>query len=133
MKNLFVILLLSFTTLACKKDKDQCPKNIVCTSEYRMITVHVVDTLGNPVALDFYEVYVQGSLIPLNLIDNPSWQAGIYVIIADDKMNTLDRYEPTTLRFDGYLGAELVVREYYVVAHDCCHVVLHSGPTEVVI
>lgn len=101
--------------------------------EYRMITVDVKDTLGNPVELDYYEVYVQGSLIPMNLTGDPSWQAGTYVIIADDKMNTLDRYEPKTLRFDGYLDTELVVREYYVVTHDCCHVVLQSGPTEVVI
>lgn len=133
MKNLFIILFLAFSTLACKKDRDQCPTNMACTMEYRMITVDVKDSLGNPVALDYYEVYVQGSLIPLNLIDNPSWQAGTYVIIADDKMNILDRYEPTTLRFDGYLETELVVREHYVVTHDCCHVVLHSGPTEVVI
>jgi hypothetical protein len=133
MKNLFIILLFALSTIACDKDRDQCPTNISCTMEYRMITVDVKDTLGNPVELDYYEVYVQGSLIPMNLTGDPSWQAGTYVIIADDKMNTLDRYEPKTLRFDGYLDTELVVREYYVVTHDCCHVVLQSGTTEVVI
>lgn len=133
MKNLLIIWLLTFSALACKKDRDQCPTNITCTMEYRMITVDVKDSIGNPVELDYYEVFVQGSLIPMNLIDDQSWQVGTYVIIADDKMNTLDRYEPTTLRFDGYLNAELVVREYYQVTHDCCHVVLQSGSTEIVI
>jgi hypothetical protein len=132
MKYFAFLFFFAFAAFSCDKDDDSCPTNVICTEEYRMITVSVVDTSGNPVDLDMHEVYIQGSMIPFNIIDD-SWQAGTYIIIADDKMNVLDRYEPTTFRFDGYLSGELVVREYYQVRHDCCHVVLVSGNTNVTI
>jgi len=132
MKYFAILFFISAIAVGCNKDEDSCPTRVTCTEEYRMITISVVDTSGNPVELSSHEVYLQGSMIPFNIMDD-SWQVGTYIIIADDKMNILDRHDPTTFRFDGYLSGELVVREYYQVRHDCCHVVLISGKTNVTI
>lgn len=122
-----VLACLSMITLVlCDKSSTDDCNDIACTLQFAYLTVKVIDSQSQPVALESYKVILteDGSdITPENLYDDliANRDDGIYVVFSD---NYADEYQnkTVTIRFTGFIDAEQVVSEEFTVGADCCHV-----------
>jgi hypothetical protein len=130
-KNLIaiVMLLCSLSICSCKRDK-----GIICTMEYRTLTISIKDTASKPVLLSKYFVKKTstGEIIDYSKDDSIDRIHGIYIVCTDGKMGMTSR-NGTEFEFHGILGTTEIVNEKYLIGNDQCHVKMLSGKTEIVI
>ena len=114
---------------SCKPDKP-CPEDIICSMVFKSITVEILDSNGNAVQLDEAEVSSKHFNQKLDaVVESPS--GGPYIIVDDSYMKFLSADDAREVQFSGWLNDSLVVREVFLIRHDCCHVVLVEGPEEI--
>ncbi|MEP2238231.1 MAG: hypothetical protein ABJI22_07710 [Maribacter sp.] len=132
---------LSIFLVACN-DKDdsieqQDCSTAICTLNFVTITVSVKDALGEPIALNSYEIIdtETGKNLAADF-NGDEYQyyreQGLYPILSD--ANRVQYQNSTaTLTFKGSIDNEEVINEAYEVAADCCHVSLIKGETAIVL
>lgn len=108
-------------------------RTVMCTMEFRTITVGVVDGAGNPVQLDSYQTTLVGTgTVVGNTGAIQSNDKGEYAVVSDafvgDNKNTR-----TKMVFTGMKDGKTVVNETYEIGVDCCHVSKISGKEQVVV
>jgi hypothetical protein len=141
MKNTFFSLILIFTLSACKDKRKEvdpcgCAGSINCTLEYRNITIDITDKNGKPYLLDKYKVTraEDGREI---IIKTDEYTAilqslGKYLFVGDGHQSLTDKCGKL-FRFTGWKDGKEVISKDYLVAHDCCHILIKEGDTKVVI
>lgn len=135
MKFIFLGIVLFFF-VGCQQNPqctDPCPKDMMCTMDFRTLQLSIRDSVGRPVMLDKYrtlklynneEIDMQSGL---TLWEDSSYKAnGEYPILNDGHTNKTDRCGKE-FRFLGYRQNQLVVESQYKISHDCCHIRLDSG------
>ncbi len=133
MKHTLLFLVGLFFIISCDEENEskKCPEDILCTMEFRTLTITVKDTHDELVALDSYKV-IQVSdnkdITPSNELN--SLQNGYYTMVTD---GSLKKGETQEILFLGYVNNQEIIRSTYTVAHDCCHVSLVSGDTNIVV
>ncbi|MEP2278749.1 hypothetical protein [Maribacter sp.] len=132
----FSIFLVACNDKGNTTEQQDC-SNTICTLNFVTITVSVKDALGEPIALDSYEVIdtETGKNLAADF-NGDEYQylkeQGIYPIISD--ANRVQYQNSTaTLTFKGSIANEEVINEAYEVAADCCHVSLITGKTAIVL
>lgn len=126
MRKLTVILTAPLFLLSCNKkaDSNNCD-NAICTLEYRMISVTVVDAQGNKVVLQKASLAnVQTgdtTIVPLSELTDST-----YIIFSDSEVKNM-RNKTYNYRFVGTLNNVQVFNEPYTFSADCCHINLVSG------
>jgi hypothetical protein len=131
MKKLLGLLLILGTLLISCSEKPDC-EDIVCTMEFRMITVKFVDATGNPqIVKDFTVVNKRTGerMTPVNDMANQ----GIYVVASDSDILKLSEKGDNVLvsAIDSKTNVKLEV-EYLIAGGLCsCHVTKISGPDTV--
>lgn len=116
--------------LSCSKgDNSDCP--IACSEEYRIITVSIVDSNGNPVALDDFKITNEDNGNDLTIsISETEFQMmrerGTYPLFSDLHRQEYSGRE-LEINFTGYINGGAVVSADYRVGADCCHVYYVSG------
>jgi hypothetical protein len=130
-RNLIAIFIIIYSILffSCKSDK-----GIICTTEYRMLTISIKDTASKPVILSSYFVKKTstGEIIDFSKDDSLYRIQGIYFVSTDGKMGMTSK-NGTEFEFHGILGTTEIVNEKYLIGNDECHVKMLSGKTEIVI
>lgn len=121
------LFLLAITVVSCNDDEG-CNGNLVCTEEFRTVLINIVDGDGDPVTLDSFTVTNLDtdqvvSLDPIAWVDTYP--------IADDSMLDEIPKEGQRIELVGILNGEEVVRETFLVGHDCCHVILLEGESTI--
>ncbi len=126
--------------LGCNNSDDnnnpEC-NNIACTLEFRTITVHIIDDLANPVALDGIKVTISenGNDITREISDL-EWQLfrqnGTYPLFGDEYTKDYQNME-LEINFKGFINDLQVVSSNFIVGANCCHVILISGNTNLII
>jgi len=133
---LLIVLLVSNCNESEVEDQPDCT-NIICTEEYRTITVNVRGKDGNAVALDRFTVMV----LPNETDITPDWsdneidlmsKNGIYPLFSDKYSNTY-RNKQIEINFKGYIEDKQVLDANYTVGADCCHVFLVDGETNLIV
>ena len=128
MKNIaliFSILLLGF--ISCDRQK-------VCTADFAYITVIIKDNAAKGVVLDsFYTKIVSTNKIVRPSAVNLGIMPGTYAIFSDSEMNFINEAENSTVTFFGFIGADKVVEENYVLTQDGCHVKYISGKSNIIL
>jgi len=129
---LFTILLV--TTCSDNKldnDKSDCNLiDIVCTEEFRSITLEIVDINDNPVILDAFKIIREDTGEEIESGEN--LHQNFYPIINDNYQNEIAQRE-INLKFTGFINNIEVLSTNYVVSADCCHIDLISGKTKIVL
>ena len=126
----FIILFIATLVVSCS-DSSDCG-DIVCTMEFRMITVKFVDTNGSPqIVKDFKVVNKRtGEIItPVSDMTNQ----GLYVVASDSDLLKLSEKGDNLLvsATDSKTNAK-VQAEYLIAGGVCsCHVTKISGPDTV--
>ena len=113
-------------------DPCPCPKDIMCTEDFRFVTLTVVDKTGAAVTLDRFETVRASNNTILARKDNTEMQPGTYVVASDGEKESISTCGEKFL-FRGYQGGKKVLEESFTLRHDCCHVERQSGRTEVVL
>uniref|UniRef100_A0A7V3E672 Uncharacterized protein n=1 Tax=Ignavibacterium album TaxID=591197 RepID=A0A7V3E672_9BACT len=131
MKRLIIIIAIIFTVTHCESNKQpEC----ICTTEFRSITVTVVDSLNNPNdSLDVNIVDEFGRRIsPLSR--QLPYQSGLYVVIDDSYVDYLST-QPLLIYFTASDSVGRIANTFFLVNTDeCkCHVQKISGPERIVL
>ncbi len=141
MRTTLVLLAAILALSSCKKCIDQeeeqpCPTDIICTMDFRSIMITVKEN-GNPIALDDYKTVRLSDNHVYNLKPTAgSWEdssrkaSGVYTVLTDGQMKQASR-NGTMFEFRGYKNGQEVVRERFNINHNCCHINLLSGNTQV--
>jgi hypothetical protein len=103
-------------------------RTVMCTMDFRSVTVKVVDRTGKPVLLDRYGVTDSKKGVHSRGTDAKS---NIYTI-TDDSLLKLGRNARWKLIFFGNAGSKAIQQEF-IIGTDCCHVFRISGPEELVL
>lgn len=131
MKKLLGFLLILGTLLISCSEKLDC-EDMVCTKEFRMITVKFVDANGNPqIVKGFTSINKRtGEVLTPN---NDTVNQGIYVVASDSDILKLSEKGDNVLvsATDSKTNVKLQV-EYLIAGGLCsCHVTKISGPDTV--
>lgn len=135
MKNIFFLLLLIPLLSACGNDDD---KGVICTAEFREMSIKVVDKDDKPFALDSLKVFHGKDNITLirdfkSQEFKTSQTSGQYLIV-DDSMKDIfindimlgdDNQHfipPSNISVIGYKSNKTVISLYFLVTSDQCHV-----------
>ena len=131
------ILALFFASLlissSCNKDSEgDCPADIMCTQDFRSVHVQLMNGSG-PYQLDSYITKRHSDSMVIDLhstlsaYEDSLYRAnGSYPILTDGQMQLTSR-QGTGFTFIGYVNNHEVIRENYVIGHDCCHISRISG------
>ena len=126
MRHIFLPLF-ALIVVSCNDDNN-CNGNLVCTEEFRTVLIEIVDGDGEPVTLDSYTVTNLDTETTLQVEDVPGISG--YPIANDALLDELPR-DGHNLELVGLLNGAEVVRETFLVGHDCCHVILLEGNTTI--
>jgi hypothetical protein len=133
-RHIFRFLLLIVLILGCDRDKKSDCTNLLCTDEFRSISVlikHVSDS--SVVVLTNYKV--------IRVSDNKDISHGNsiipenygYYLLVDDTDRDMLRNSNVEIEFQGYIDNTLLIKRHFVVTADCCHISLVSGETVIYI
>lgn len=136
-----ILVLITFFIASCSNDdktkKQDCSEPTPCTQNFVTISVSVKDASGVDIPLDSFKVVDTKTGEDITLVNNQEdfegyKQDGFYPIFSDAyRLDYLNK--TTTIAFTGYSSDKVVVNEEFEVGADCCHVLLISGNTAIVI
>ena len=134
-----LFLITCFISIAsCTDEPIVCTENIACTRQFEILTVKISDHLGEPIPLDNYFTLdlPNGNIYDFqnqdDYLDSVSKANGNYILLTDGQMNIINK-SGTRFTFKGFVNNMEVVSENYLIGHDCCHVVLMEGNTEIIL
>jgi hypothetical protein len=122
--------------LSCMRNNKH--DDVLCTTDYRMLTVTIKDSHSNPVILSDYFVKKTstGEIIDFSkedpFMDSINRIQGIYLLSTDGKMGMVSR-SGTEFEFHGILDTTEIVNEKYIIGKDQCHIMMLSGQTSIVV
>jgi hypothetical protein len=111
---------------------------IMCTEEYRMLTISIKDSASNPVILSEYFVKKTstGEILDFKqedpFMDSINRMNGTYIILTDSRMGMTSK-TGAEFEFHGLAGDVKIVQERYIIGNDGCHVRLLSGNNQVIV
>ncbi|EMR01850.1 hypothetical protein [Cesiribacter andamanensis] len=135
-KRSFLPLLTAVLLLAlpgCQSDpfvqETTCPEELMCTEVFVTVGIRLTTPQGDPVVLDSYETknLQTGQVYQFN--EEYGSQQAYYPVLTDAQLRDV-RKEGSSFEFTGLQGGAVVVRERYLIGHDCCHLVLLEGKQE---
>lgn len=132
MKFFKLILLFLLILLLCGCDEEY--PDCVCTEEFRMYFVTVVDTLGNPVdSLLTTIINDSGKEYGFDGYTPPPFMPGVYFVMTDGYQNDFG-LSPGKIFFKGVKINLEVLGEYLFNTDECrCHVYKIAGPDTLVL
>ena len=135
--NYIAISTLLILLTACGSSDDDPCEGLVCTEEFRVEYVTVVNQNQEPVALDEFLVVNMELNYPLRLSEELTAEEfqlareqGRYPLLTDSDLPPL---QTTYIQFRGILNNEILIKEDYDVSADCCHILTPTGNLDITI
>ena len=126
-KRFFLIsapILVGLMMILTQCDKETGCKDVICTEEFRTISLQLKYPEGQVVLLDSSKVFWVGKNRYLEQ-DPVTWNSaqvwGSYAIVDDGLRKELFNGREV-MRFTGYLSGEIICERDVLVGADCCHV-----------
>ena len=129
----FILVIASIPLILWKQCSDE-PNDCICTEEFRMYFVVVVDTLGNPVdSLQTTIKNEQGKEYDFGEFEPPPYLMGAYFVMTDGYQNDFS-HGAGKIFFKGAKNNLEVTGEYLFNTDKClCHVYKVVGPDTLVL
>ncbi len=108
-----------------------CTPAMICTSEYKTIAIQVMDKEGTPVQFDDFSLKNLSTSKGVEIKVPGATNAGY--IIAEDAMKDELAQAGHCIELSGWINEQLILQYSFLVGHDCCHVILLSGPETITI
>lgn len=118
---------LTFFLLLISCDRKNDCSRAICTAEFKMILVAMVDSNGNSFLPDKVETY-DASQTLLNVQTDPSiFGQNLYTVADDSDLGffEVDQSEVVTMKI--YRSGAVVHQAQFEISRDCCHVQKVSG------
>lgn len=123
--------ILTFTS--CINTQNDCAK-VMCTMDFRMITVELKDSLGNPFTPDKVQTFhANGGALIHEATASPLPENNVYTVADDGDMNDFTREKVTPVVFKVIKNNVTVKEANFELKTDCCHISKVSGPSELVV
>lgn len=123
---------LYFSSCGIKKTPDSC-HGAICTTEFRMMTVKLVDSVGNDFIPDKVETYLSDS----TLINSQTTAAipgqNVYTIVDDGNREALGVNVENEVLFKVIKSNQIRKQQTFKVKADCCHIIKVSGDTVLIV
>lgn len=130
-----LLVLFSVSFFSCEDeslDSDSCDDNLICTEEFRTISLEITNQEGDPIVLDDFYTFLDSRKKFEYTLNDAHKQNGLYPVLTDAEMDEIER-EGTTLIFVGEKDGMNIVEHQMVIGHDCCHVTLIEGDDKIII
>lgn len=133
---LLVVLQLFMLSSGCRKDKNkqkgaECPANVMCTQQFVMVNITIINAADAPVVLD--SVYTTRKSTGEIIHNHHQWyEPNVYTVLDDSYQQKLKGSSDTFI-FTGIRNGQVVVNEEFVIAADCCHISYVRGSQTVVV
>jgi hypothetical protein len=139
MKNLLIIFCFFSLAATCQDEgsnsndskENPCPPDIICTMEFRVLKLQIVDQEGNPVQLDGYYTEFRDFNVTIDE-ELTQLEQGVYPIATDGEMDSLD-FDGQDATFIGFKNGAKVVEHKMVIGKNCCHILLIEGEQKITI
>lgn len=119
------------TDKSTSKEENPCDPEIMCTMDFRVVSLTIIDGEGKPVILDdFYTEFEDFTFKTQR--DEYQMQEGLYPVVNDGEMNKLS-FKGNSAVFIGIRNGKEIIRHKLKVGKDCCHVVFMEGEKEIVV
>ena len=138
MKIIYIKLVLILTFgffISCNEDDSNNCSDLICTTEFKIITTSVMNADSEIVILDDFKVIdsdneedvtISESLYSLELAQ----ETGQYPIVAD---GSIELNKKRKMTFIGFINNQEVIRSSYEAEEECCGVNLISGNLDLII
>lgn len=130
----FFILTVAILCLILWRQCSEEPEECLCTEEFRMYLVTIVDSLGNPV--DSVHTIITnelGNVYDFSVYSPPPFTRGAYIVMTDGYEKDFLR-GPKKIFFVGRKDSKETYGEYLFRTDKCfCHVYKNSGPDTLII
>ena len=124
------ILYITLLLFLASCNSDDC-NNAVCTDDFRLVAVSVVDQNNMNVELDSTRSTVDnGTILVIENIE-PGFEDS-YIVVDDSHMDDLPGSN-NIVTFNGWKNGIEVVDQEFVITRDCCHIGKGEGPDQIVI
>jgi hypothetical protein len=134
------LILLAFISMAatCQNtnkssanEENPCDPDMMCTMEFRVLELTLVNEEGTPVFLDdFYTEF--GEFTFREQRNEYQIKEGSYPVANDGNMDKLS-FKGEAAVFIGIVNGEKIIEHKLKIGKDCCHVVLMGGKEQVVV
>ncbi len=139
MKYHFLIFAALALLTSCSDEEtgpDGCPSFNICSTEFKSISIELVDLQGKPYLLDEYyikNVSTGEKLIPkYPNMDSAPKELGFYHILDDNDTRETTK-SGVDFQFTGLKAGTIKFQKTIKIAHDCCHVLSKSDSLKFVI
>jgi hypothetical protein len=136
MKNLLIIFCFFSLAATCqdqnKIDKDNpCDPDVICTMEFRVIKLQILDQDGNPVQLDSYYTEFKDFNVTIDE-ELTQLEEGFYPVATDGEMDSVS-FDGMEVTFIGNRNGSIVVQHKMIIGKDCCHIQIVEGEEKITI
>lgn len=131
----YLVAFLSPSLFSCEDDNraPDCEFDLLmCTEEFRSISLEISDVNGNPVILDDFYTFLDSRKRFEYELDADQMANGIYPVFTDADLQEIEK-AGTTLIFVGEIEDRNLVEHQMVIGHDCCHIQLVEGKKKIII
>ena len=132
--NLFSLFLLIVFATACNKKKlpDSC-EGVMCTANFAMISVNIVDSVGNPFLPQKVEtVNMQNDVVLVDTNASIPFQ-NMYNVLTDSEKDILGINIENTFIYHVYQNNNIVATDTFIIKADCCHIIKVKGNNTLVV
>ena len=108
---------------------EECPPDIMCTMDFRSVTLTVNDQNNQPVLLDsFRSVLVAKDSVLMDNQSEPQHMEykNVYAVANDSHMRIVGK-AGSEINVRAYKGGKEVVNHKMKIGHDCCHIAVVEG------
>jgi hypothetical protein len=122
----------------CSEPKEvpgDCSPDVMCTADFRYITLNLKDQNGNPVLLDkviSLKSRTGEQIIVDDLKNEFSLKQGDYIVWSDAQKDKTKR-DGDLIQLVGYKNGAEIVKQNFTIGHNCCHIEKKDGPSELVV
>ncbi|HET8860373.1 hypothetical protein [Marivirga sp.] len=113
------------------KNEEPCDPDIMCTMEFKIIDLEIVDSEGKAVLLDEFYIEIEGEKIDIP-DDVYETKDGFYPVATDGQMEILS-FDGNEVVFFGAINGANVVEHKMIIGKDCCHIQLVEGDQKLII
>jgi len=133
--SLYCLLAIGLIASSCKTTKERACEDLVCTMEFRTVTVKFLDNLGKPVVVkDFRSINLRNHESMRGGRLDADTAKGIYTVASDANLKGLTNKGDTVLVFAKHPLSNVLKEGKFVISGGvcACHIAKVSGPDTIV-
>ncbi len=132
LKAIVFFLIVIITSCGTKKTPNSCV-GVICTADFRMMTIKLVDSLGADFLPDKVETYKDDSVLIQSQMGPVIPGQNMYTIVDDGNLKDLGVNIENNVLFKVFKNGQVQKQQLFKVKADCCHIIPISKDSVLVV